>query len=134
MKGELLENRIVVWNTQESRDLFANGYFGKPIGIPKPNVNDINVPLILDLIEGCYLQEISKIKIVKNGKKVSLNSLIKNDPLSQNNIDLSIRVSKFDNDKLISVNSHYILELKNDEIIKYYDDHNIFIFSIIINV
>jgi len=51
LKGELLENRIVVWNTQESRDLFANGYFGKPIGIPKPNVNDINVPLILDLIE-----------------------------------------------------------------------------------
>ena len=77
MKGELLENRIVVWNTQESRDLFANGYFGKPIGIPKPNVNDINVPLILDLIEGCYLLKISKIKITKNGKNVSLNALIK---------------------------------------------------------
>ena len=71
MKGELLENRIVVWNRRESRDLFANGYFGKPIGIPKPNVNDINVPLILDLIEGCYLQETSKIKITKDGKKVS---------------------------------------------------------------
>ena len=41
----------------------------------KPNPNDINVPLILDLIEGCYLQETSKIKIVKNGKKVSLNTL-----------------------------------------------------------
>ena len=77
MKGELLENRIVVWNKQESRDLFADGYFGKPIGIPKPNVNDINVPLILDLIEGCYLQEISKIKISKNGKKVSFDALIK---------------------------------------------------------
>ena len=77
MKGELLENRIVVWNKQESRDLFAYGYFGKPIGIPKPNVNDINVPLILDLIEGCYLQEISKIKISKNGKKVSFDALIK---------------------------------------------------------
>ena len=62
MKGELLENRIVVWNIQESRNLFASGYFGKPIGIPKPNVDEINVPLILDLIEGCYLQEISKIK------------------------------------------------------------------------
>ena len=77
MKGELLENRIVVWNRRESRDLFANGYFGKPIGIPKPNVNDINVPLILDLIEGCYLQETSKIKITKDGKKVSLDALIK---------------------------------------------------------
>ena len=77
MKGELLENRIVVWNRRESRDLFANGYFGKPIGIPKPNVNDINVPLILDLIEGCYLQETSKIKIYRDKKKVSLEELIK---------------------------------------------------------
>jgi len=77
LKGELLENRIVVWNRLESRNLFANGYFGKPIGIPKPNVNDINVPLILALIEGCYLQETSKIKITKDGKKVSLDALIK---------------------------------------------------------
>ena len=77
MKGELLENRIVVWNIQESRNIFASGYFGKPIGIPKPNVDEINVPLILDLIEGCYLQEISKIKITKDGKRVSLNALIR---------------------------------------------------------
>ncbi len=76
MKGELLENRIVIWDIQESRDLFASGYFGKPIGIPKPNVNEINVPLILDLIEGCYLEEISKIKITKNGTRVSLNALV----------------------------------------------------------
>ena len=77
MKGELLENRIVVWDIQESRNLFASGYFGKPIGIPKPNVDEINVPLILDLIEGCYLQEISKIKITKNEKRVSLSALIR---------------------------------------------------------
>jgi tRNA-intron endonuclease len=77
LKGELLENRIVVWNKQESRDLFANGYFGKPIGIPKPNVNDINVPLILDLIEGYYLLKIPKIKITENGKNVTVNALLK---------------------------------------------------------
>ena len=94
MKGELLENRIVVWNTQESRELFANGYFGKPIGIPKPNVNDINVPLILDLIEGCYLQEISKIKITKNGKKVSLDALIKICRKEYHNFDKKFQVYK----------------------------------------
>jgi len=77
LKGELLENRIVVWNRRESRDLFANGYYGKRIGIQKPNVYDINVPLILDLIEGCYLQVTSKIKITKDCKKVSLDALIK---------------------------------------------------------
>ena len=77
MKGEIVENRIIVWDIQESRDLFRNGYFGKPIGIPKPNPDEINVPLILDLIEGCYLLEISKIKIYRDKKKVSLDELIK---------------------------------------------------------
>jgi len=77
LKGEIIENRIIVWDIQESRDLFRNGYFGKPIGIPKPNPDEINVPLILDLMEGCYLLEISKIKIYRDKKKVSLDELIK---------------------------------------------------------
>ena len=77
MKGEIVENRIIVWNIQESRDLFRNGYFGKPIGIPKPNPDEINVPLILDLMEGCYLLEISKLKIYRDKKKVSLEELVK---------------------------------------------------------
>ena len=77
MKGEIVENRIIVWNIQESRDLFRNGYFGKPIGIPKPNPDEINVPLILDLMEGCYLLETSKIKIYRDKKKVSLDELVK---------------------------------------------------------
>ncbi len=77
MKGEIVENRIIVWDIQESRDLFRNGYFGKPIGIPKPNPDEINVPLILDLMEGCYLLEISKIKIYRDKKKVSLDELVK---------------------------------------------------------
>ena len=65
MKGELLENRIVVWDIQESRNLFASGYFGKPIGIPKPNVDEINVPLILDLIEGCTYMKFQKLRLLK---------------------------------------------------------------------
>ena len=77
MKGEIVENRIIILDIQESRDLFRNGYFGKPIGIPKPNPDEINVPLILDLMEGCYLLEISKIKIYRDKKKVSLDELIK---------------------------------------------------------
>ena len=77
MKGEIIENRIIIWDIQESRDLFRNGYFGKPIGIPKPNPDEINVPLVLDLMEGCYLLEISKIKIYRDKKKVSLDELIK---------------------------------------------------------
>ena len=77
MKGELIENRIIVWNIQDSQKLFSNGYYGKPIGIPKPNPDEINAPLVLDLIEGYYLQERSKIKIYKNKKKISSEEVTK---------------------------------------------------------
>ena len=76
MKGELIENRIIVKNIQDSQKLFSLGYYGKPIGIPKPNPDEINVPLILDLIEGYYLQERSNIKIYRNKKKISGEDLI----------------------------------------------------------
>ena len=52
MKCELVENRLIVWNIEDSRKLFVSGYYGKPIGMPKPKPDEINVPLILDLIEG----------------------------------------------------------------------------------
>ena len=94
MKGEIVENRIIVWNIQESRDLFRNGYFGKPIGIPKPNPDEINVPLILDLMEGCYLLETSKIKIYRDKKKVSLDELVKICREEYHNFDKIIKILK----------------------------------------
>ena len=69
MKSELIENRIIVWNIEDSKKLFSQGYYGKPIGIPKPKIEEINVPLILDLIEGYYLLERKKITIYQSKKK-----------------------------------------------------------------
>ncbi len=71
MKSELIENRIIVWNIEDSKKLFSQGYYGKPIGIPKPKIEEINVPLILDLIEGYYLLERKKITIYQSKKKVT---------------------------------------------------------------
>ena len=104
MKGEIVENRIIVWNIQESRDLFRNGYFGKPIGIPKPNPDEINVPLILDLMEGCYLLEISKIKIYRDKKKVSLEELVKICREEYHNFDKKYLVYKDFREKKYVVN------------------------------
>ena len=104
MKGEIVENRIIVWNIQESRNLFRNGYFGKPIGIPKPNPDEINVPLILDLMEGCYLLEISKIKIYRDKKKVSLDELIKICREEYHNFDKKYLVYKDFREKKYVVN------------------------------
>ena len=104
MKGEIIENRILIWDIQESRDLFRNGYFGKPIGIPKPNPDEINVPLILDLMEGCYLLEISKIKIYRDKKKVSLDELIKICREEYHNFDKKYLVYKDFREKKYVVN------------------------------
>ena len=76
MKSELIDNRIIVWNVDDSKKLFNQGYYGKPIGIPKPKPDEINVPLILDLIEGYYLLEIKKISIYKTKKQVTKQKML----------------------------------------------------------
>jgi tRNA-intron endonuclease len=75
MKSELIENRIIVWNIEDSRKLFSQGYYGKPIGIPKPKIEEIDAPLILDLIEGLYLLENKKITITNSKQKVTVEQL-----------------------------------------------------------
>ena len=77
MKSELIENRIIVWNIEDSKKLFSQGYYGKPIGIPKPKIEEIDAPLILDLIEGLYLLENKKITITKSKQKITPERLIK---------------------------------------------------------
>jgi tRNA-intron endonuclease len=74
---EFIENFLVVWNSAEGAELYKMGYYGKPLGIPKPKIPDFNVPLILDLIEGLYLVE-KEIVTVYEGlekRKVSLKKL-----------------------------------------------------------
>lgn len=70
--GVLVGNRIVVWDIQNSRLLFGNGYFGKPIGISKPKGTQFSHPLILDLMEGYYLSLRLKLILRTNdGKPLS---------------------------------------------------------------
>lgn len=72
IKGELVENRIVIWDIEQSRSLFGEGFYGKPLGVPKPKGTDFNAPLILDLIEGYYLARNGKLSIYqKNGNMIS---------------------------------------------------------------
>lgn len=54
-KGRLFENRVVIWDIESSRRLFKEGYYGKPLGIPKPKDFEFKAPLILDLMEAYYL-------------------------------------------------------------------------------
>ncbi len=76
MKSELIENRIVVWNIADSQRLFSAGYYGKPLGIPKPKPGEIDAPLILDLIEGFYLMEESEISVFRSRRKMSRDEVL----------------------------------------------------------
>jgi tRNA-intron endonuclease len=61
--GRLFQNRIVVWDVHSSRRLFKQGYFGKPLGIPKPKDFEFDAPLVLDLMEGYYLMKNKSISL-----------------------------------------------------------------------
>lgn len=63
-EGLLIENRIIIWNQDHSHMLFGNGYYGKPLGISKPKGVQFDSPLILDLMEGCYLSQIGALTII----------------------------------------------------------------------
>ncbi len=71
-----MENRIIIWDVKDSRKLFGSGYFGKPIGMPKPKLEEIDVPLVLDLIEGLYLAQKGTISVYKLKKKMSEDALL----------------------------------------------------------
>jgi len=77
LRAELIENRLVVWDIEDSRSLFSSGFFGKPIGIPKPKGSEFDVPVILDLLEGYYLASKSRILVTKDGKRITLPALLK---------------------------------------------------------
>ncbi|HXV65771.1 MAG TPA: tRNA-intron lyase [Nitrosopumilaceae archaeon] len=104
MKSELIDNRIVVWNIKASQKLFANGYYGKPIGMPKPKLDEINVPLVLDLMEGYYLLQNSIITIYKEKKKVLEKEMAEICKKEYHNFDKKFLVYKNFRDKGYIIN------------------------------
>ncbi len=81
-----------------------HGYYGKPIGIPKPKIDEINVPLILDLMEGCYLLQKSKISIYKLKKKITEKEMLQICKNEYHNFDKKFLVYKNFRDKGYIVN------------------------------
>jgi tRNA-intron endonuclease len=65
---EFIENFLVAWDSAESSRLYKMGYYGKPLGIPKPKIPEFTVPLVLDLMEGLYLVEKGIIEVRQGGK------------------------------------------------------------------
>lgn len=76
--GELVENRVVVWDREDSRRLYSLGFYGKPLGVPKPRNLNFNTPLVLDLLESYYLVKRGVVKVTdRKGRKIDEKSLRK---------------------------------------------------------
>lgn len=104
MQGELIENRIIVWNTTQAKNLFAESYYGKPIGMAKPKPEEIDVPLILDLIEGYYLLDKNQLIVFKSKKKITKQKLLEICRSEYHNFDKKYLVYKDFRDKNYIVN------------------------------
>lgn len=69
--GYLLGDSVVVWDVEESRILYREGFYGKPLGIPKPKDFSFDTPLVLDLVEALYLVEKKVLKVVWENRELS---------------------------------------------------------------
>lgn len=75
VRADIIESHIVVFDREGARQLFSQGFYGKPLGIPKPKGADFDAPLILDLIEARYLAEKGLIEVYRGDRVVSLEEL-----------------------------------------------------------
>src|SRR5260370_15637735 len=79
-QAELIGARIIVWEYKAGLGIYRSGFFGKPVGIPKPKPDqDFEVPLLLDLMEGLYLLENKRIGVIdgRSKKPVGRSVLLK---------------------------------------------------------
>lgn len=100
--AELVGTRLIVWNGGEAVALYRQGFFGKPVGIPKPKPDqDFTAPLILDIMEGLFLQEKCRIRIVnlETGRPVTRARLMKLASVTYKNFELGYSVYKDLRDK-----------------------------------
>ncbi len=78
--AELIGTRLIVWDHKQGLALYRMGFFGKPVGIPKPKPEqEFKAPLMLDLMEALYLLDRKVIRIVdvKTSKRISRSKLLK---------------------------------------------------------
>ena len=95
--SQLVGTRLIVWTPGDGVTLYRQGFFGKPVGIPKPKPGqDFSAPLILDLMEALFLQEKGKIKIVdmRTRKPVTRTRLMKLAAVTYKDFELGYSVYK----------------------------------------
>jgi len=68
-----------VWDHVDGVKLYRMGFYGKPVGIPKPKPDqDFKAPLMLDFMEGLYLLDRGIIRVIdaKTSKPVGRSKIL----------------------------------------------------------
>lgn len=93
--AELVGTRLIVWAPGDGVAVYRQGFFGKPVGIPKPKPDqDFTAPLVLDMMEGLFLQEKGIIRVIdaKTRKSVPRSRLMKLAAVTYKNFELGYSV------------------------------------------
>lgn len=77
--GELIEDRVMIWDHSNGSKIYNTGFFGKPLGIRKPKMEEFDRPLELSLLEACYLTKKNQIRVIdgKSKNEISIENLMK---------------------------------------------------------
>ena len=70
--AHIVQDHCVVWDYTHASELFELEFFGKPVGIRKPNDFDFKRPLQLSLFDTAYLLEFNIIKVINHSRPFDL--------------------------------------------------------------
>ncbi len=65
---ELIDDRVMIWNHSQGAKMYNSGFFGKPVGIRKPQGDEFDRPVELSLLEACYLLKAKRIRVINSDK------------------------------------------------------------------
>jgi tRNA-intron endonuclease len=103
LKGELLEDEIIITDEKEASQIYNKGYFG----IPQPGG-----ALKLSLIEAIYLQDVGRLQVKRKGRKVSEARLMRLANLTYQNFEIKYIVYRDLRQRGYVVKPHVILDFR----------------------
>ncbi len=99
--AQFIGNRVVVWDIHLGTLLYNNGFYGKPIGVRKPNVGEeFRDPLELSYFDALYLLENDALTIIdENGAIMTKDDFVDRCRKNHINFDQKMEVYKYLRDK-----------------------------------
>ncbi|MGB9725606.1 MAG: tRNA-intron lyase [Fervidicoccaceae archaeon] len=94
-RGLLLGLKVILPSEEGASKIYAQGYFGKPFGVKKPEPKEYNEVIELSLVEALYLLEEGIIEVYTiDGKKLSVSEMKEEAGKRINDFDSLYRVYK----------------------------------------